>query len=142
MLWSFSPVGEAKMGLPYALLNGLDPWVALAVCFAANALVFPLMYFFIQILNRRFLHIRFYKRWAVWVAQRAKKAAGKSVAKHGFWGLLFFVMVPLPGTGVYAGAIASYLFRLPMKKAFLASTIGIFFSTVMVWGATMLATQI
>ncbi|WP_332911714.1 small multi-drug export protein [Algoriphagus boritolerans] len=47
--------------------------------------------------------------------------------KYGFWGLMIFVLVPIPGTGVYAGTIAGYLFGLERKKAFLANTIGIFF---------------
>ena len=49
-----------------------------------------------------------------------------------------FVMIPLPGTGVYAGSIASYLFNIEKKRAFAANTIGIFLSSVMIWGTTLL----
>ena len=47
-------------------------------------------------------------------------------------------MLPVPGTGVYAGSIASYLFKIERKKAFLANTIGIFLSSVIVWVTTLL----
>lgn len=75
------------------------------------------------------------------MARRAKIGAGENVKKYGFWGLMIFVMIPLPGTGVYAGTIASYLFGMERKKAFLANIIGIFFSCVIVWASTLLAME-
>ena len=51
---------------------------------------------------------------------------------------MIFVMAPLPGTGVYAGTIATYIFKIDKKKAFLANTIGIFFSCVIIWVSTVL----
>ena len=50
----------------------------------------------------------------------------------------FFVMLPIPGTGVYAGSIASYLFKMDVNKAFMANAIGIFFSSIIVWVTTLL----
>ena len=46
-------------------------------------------------------------------------------------------MIPLPGTGVYAGSIATYLFKIEKQKAFWANVIGIFISSVIVWSATL-----
>lgn len=138
MLWSISPFGEAKVGIPYALVNGVNIYLAFLFCFFANVLVFPIMIFFLDSVNRYFFKWRFYKKSAVFVARRAKKGAGKGIEKYGFWGLLVFVMIPLPGTGVYAGTIASYIFRIERKKAFVANTIGIFLSSVIVWSATLL----
>ena len=140
-LWSISPFGEAKVGLPYAILNGVNYYVAFVVCFLANVLVFPVMQFFLDFINRHFLRWRFYKKSAIFVARRAKTGAGKNVKKYGFWGLLIFVMMPIPGTGVYAGTIAAFLFGFEKKQAFLANTIGIFISCVIVWTATILAVE-
>lgn len=141
MLWSISPFGEAKVGIPYALFNGANIYLTLIFCFLANILVFPIMIFFLDSVNRYFFKWRFYKKSAVFVARRAKTGAGKGIEKYGFWGLILFVMVPLPGTGVYAGTIASYIFGFERKKAFLANTIGIFLSSVIVWGATLLTME-
>lgn len=141
MLWSISPFGEAKVGIPYALSQGANIYVSFFLCFFANVLVFPLMLFFLESINRYFFRWRIYKKSAVFVARRAKTGAGKGIQKFGFWGLMFFVMIPLPGTGVYAGTIASYIFRIERKKAFLANTIGIFFSSVIVWFATIAAIE-
>lgn len=139
MLWSISPFGEAKVGIPYALLNGVNIYIAFFACFAANVLVFPVMTFFLDVVNRYFFRWYHYKKAAIFVARRAKDGAGKNVAKYGFWGLMIFVLMPIPGTGVYAGTIAAYLFQLGRKQAFLANTIGIFLSCLIVWGTTLAA---
>ncbi len=141
VLWSVSPLGEAKVGIPYALLNGVNIYLAFLFCFLANVLVFPIMTFFLDVINRYFIRWYYYKKAAIFIARRAKAGAGKNVKKYGFWGLMIFVLIPLPGTGVYAGTIAGYLFGLEKKQAFLANTIGIFFSCVIVWVTTLLAME-
>ena len=138
-LWSISPFGEAKVGIPYAIYNGVNIYLALIICFLANVLVFPVMHFFLRFINQHFLRWRFYKKSAIFVARRAKTGAGKNVQKYGFWGLLIFVMMPIPGTGVYAGTIAAFLFGFKKRMAFLANTIGIFISCVIVWTITILS---
>tara|TARA_R110002124_G_C8974716_1_gene515947 strand:+ start:107561 stop:108019 length:459 start_codon:yes stop_codon:yes gene_type:complete len=138
ILWSLSPFGEAKVGIPYGMVNGVNIYLVFALCFAANVLVFPLMMFFLDKINRNLLRWKFYKRSAIWVARRAKTGSGNKIKKYGFWGLIFFVSIPLPGTGVYAGSIASYLFKIEKGKAFWANTIGIFISSLIVWGTTLI----
>ncbi|SNY94830.1 COG2426 family protein [Flagellimonas pacifica] len=133
MLWSLSPFGEAKVGIPYGIMKGLNSYLVFGACFLANVAVFPLMMFFLEHINRYLIRWRFYKKSAIYVAKRAKTGSGKKIEKFGFFGLMFFVMIPLPGTGVYAGSIASYLFGIEKKKAFWANTIGIFISSVFVW---------
>lgn len=138
MLWSISPFGEAKVGIPYGLLNGVNMYLVLGACFLANVMVFPIMMFFLNTINRYFLRWHFYKKGALFVARRAKIGSGEKIRKYGFYGLIFFVMLPVPGTGVYAGSIATYLFNFERKKAFLANTIGIFLSSLIVWITTVL----
>jgi len=139
ILWSLSPFGEAKAGIPYGMLNGLNVYLVFVACFLANVLVFPLMLFFLDRINRYFLRWVFYKKSALYVARKAKIGSGEKIQKFGFWGLILFVMIPLPGTGVYAGSIATYLFKIERHKAFWANTIGIFISSVIIWSATFLS---
>src|SRR3546814_422759 len=135
--WSISPFGEAKVGIPYAIFNNVNIYISFIVCFLANVLVYPVMSFFLNYVNQYLLKWKFYKKMAVKVARRAKNGADSGIRKFGFWGILIFVMLPIPGTGVYAGTIASYLFRMPYRQAFLANTIGIFLSCIIVWGMTL-----
>ena len=137
MLWSVSPFGEAKVGIPYGMLSGVNIYAVFLGCFVANVLVFPVMMFFLEKINRYLLRWIFYKKSAIFVARRAKTGSGSQIKRFGFWGLILFVMIPLPGTGVYAGSIATYLFKIEKQKAFWANTIGIFLSSVIVWSATL-----
>jgi uncharacterized membrane protein len=138
MLWSISPFGEAKVGIPVGLVSGLNIYLVFLVCFVANVLVFPLMLLFLDNVNRYLLRWNFYKKAAINVARRAKIGSGNVIQKYGFFGLIFFVMLPIPGTGVYAGTIATYVFKIERGKAFIANTIGIFFSSVIVWTTIVL----
>jgi len=137
MLWSISPFGEAKVGIPYGMFQGVNIYVVLATCFLANLLVFPLMIFFLNTMNSQLLRWPQYKKAAVYVARKAKDNSADKIKKYGFWGLVVFVMIPLPGTGVYAGSIATYLFKIEKRKAFMANTIGILISSLIVWGMTL-----
>lgn len=140
-LWSISPFGEAKVGIPYGMVQELNIYLVFLVAFGANVLVFPMMMFFLDKVNHLLLRWNWYKKAAIWVARRAKVGSGNKIQKYGFWGLLFFVMIPLPGTGVYAGSIATYLFKIERKRAFMANVVGIFFSSVIVWVTTLLTIQ-
>jgi len=132
ILWSFSPLGEAKVGIPYGIHHDLNIYLVFVIAVISNILVFPFMMFFLDRINRRLLRWHFYRKIALWIARRAKEGSGDKIKQYGFWGLLFFVMLPIPGTGVYAGSIATYMFKIKRKKAFLANAIGITISSVIV----------
>lgn len=127
------------MGIPYGLLNGLNKYLVFVACVIANILVFPMMHFFLRNINKYLLRWHYYKKSAIYVARKAKVGSGEKIKKYGFIGLIFFVMLPVPGTGVYAGSIASYIFKMEQKRAFAANAVGIFFSSVIVWVTTVLA---
>lgn len=124
-LISLSPFGESRVGIPYGIVSGLHPLWALAVGLAANLLVFPILTFLLEKFNMRFWKFKPYRRQSIKVAQRAKRGVGEKIRKYGFWGLMIFVMIPLPVTGAYAGTIAAYIFKLKRRHAFLAISIGL-----------------
>ncbi len=137
ILWSMSPFGESKVGIPYGISQGVNSYLVFASCFLANLLVFPIMMFFLEDVNNKLVAWRPYKKAAVWVAKRAKSNTGSKINRFGFLGLALFVMLPVPGTGVYAGSIAAYLFQLERKKAFVANAVGIFFSSLIIWALSV-----
>ena len=125
------------MGIPFGLLKDLNPYMVLIVAIAANIMVYPLMIFFLNSMNGFLAQVLWYKKSAIWVAKRAKKGSKENLRKYGYFGLALFVMVPLHGTGVYAGTIVAYLFKMDYKKAFLANAIGITLSSLIVWSITL-----
>lgn len=54
------------------------------------------------------------------------------IQKYGFWGLMIFVMIPLPVTGAYMGTIAANIFKINRKKAMLAISLGLVVSCFLI----------
>ncbi|MFD2513317.1 COG2426 family protein [Pontibacter locisalis] len=137
-LLSLSPFGEARAGIPYAILNNVNLVWAVLIGTVGNTLVFPLFMWLIDACSKRFWPFRAYKKGVIYLSKRAKKLVGGNVQKHGFWGLMVFVMIPLPGTGAYMGTIAANIFKIERKRAFLAITLGVVISSVFVGAGSYL----
>ncbi|WP_192823693.1 small multi-drug export protein [Rufibacter sp. LB8] len=129
-LLSISPLGEARAGIPYAVLNDIPIFWAFLVGLLGNLLIFPLIMWLIDTFSQKLWPNRRYRKGVVHFSRRAKKGVGGSVEKYGFWGLMVFVMIPLPGTGAYMGAIAAYVLKIERRKAFLATSLGVLVSCV------------
>jgi uncharacterized membrane protein len=136
-LISFSPFGEARVGIPYGIEHTdlTLIWVFL-IALSANLLVFPLFYRVIEFFNNHFLKSKWYRKAAIYLSLRARRKTGAVVQKYGAIGLMIFVMIPLPFTGAYIGTIAAYIFKINYKKALLAINIGVLIALtfiIIVW---------
>ena len=63
---------------------------------------------------------------------RNQKKVHKYVEKYGVLGLGLFIGVPLPGSGVYSGALAAYLLGFKFKEFFKAAIIGVLIAGVII----------
>ena len=123
-LFSLSPFGEARLGIPFAVFNDVHFILAFVVGLVGNLLVFPLFMWLIDRFSAKLWPYSFYKKSFIRFSRLAKKGVGNKVDRYGFWGLMLLVMVPMPGTGAYTGTIAAALFKVERKKAFLAVSLG------------------
>lgn len=130
-LLSISPLGEARAGIPYAVLNDIPVAWAFVVGLVGNLLVFPLLMWLIDTFSKSLWPNRRYRKGVIHFSKRAKKGVGSEVQKYGFWGLMVFVMIPLPGTGAYMGTIAAYVLKIERKKALLATSLGVLVSCIL-----------
>jgi uncharacterized membrane protein len=131
-LISLSPFGEARAGIPYGELNGLPIFLVFIIGLAANLLIFPLFYRAIEFSNKHFFKNEFYKKSVIYLSSRAKARTKTMIKKYGAWGLMIFVMIPLPVTGAYIGTIAAYIFGISYKKSLIAISSGVTISSIMV----------
>lgn len=69
----------------------------------------------------------------------AKKGVGENIRKYGFWGLMVFVMIPLPFTGAYMGVVAARVLGIESRSAFVAISTGVLISCTLVATATYLS---
>ena len=131
-LISFSPFGEARAGIPYGELVGLPILWVFVIGLTANLLVFPVFYKVIELANKNLWKNPLYKRTAIYLSSRARTKTKTIIKKYGVWGLMIFVMIPLPVTGAYIGTIAAYIFGISYRKSLIAISSGITISSIMV----------
>jgi len=143
---TFLPVFELRLTIPLGILSQSVnlpffgtvsgyalPWqIVFVVCVAANILVSPIVFLALRHLLHFFLRIKKIKRFYERLVIKTQKKAEPLVKKYGFWGLAFFVGIPLPGTGAWTGALACFLLGMDLKKTVAANTAGVMIAGMLV----------
>ncbi len=128
-LWTFVPALELRFSIPFGFIYYQDSmhWTAIvAICLAANvALAFVFYWLLDTVIKWLRHHWPWFQRIYERIVERAQRKIQKSVDRYGEWGVAVFIGVPLPGTGVITGAIASYAMGLDRKKYYIASIVGV-----------------
>ena len=132
IILSMLPIAELRGGIPYALYNGIHPVIAYIMCCLANILAFPIVYFFMGFFHDIFNKMAWYSNLFEKIVVRTRGKVGEKIEKWGFWGLMIFVMVPLPVTGAYTGSFAAWIFGIEKRKGFLAVTCGVLIAGLIV----------
>ena len=123
---SLFPILELRGGLLAASPAFLDVPLktALIYCIIGNLLPIP----FVLLLIERILVLmekwKITKGFALWLREKADKNKDQ-IVKYGFWGLVLFVGIPLPGTGAWTGSLVAALLHMPFKRSMLACIIGV-----------------
>lgn len=130
-LISMIPILELRGGLLAAGPAFLDIPIlrAIPICIVGNIIPVP---FILLMIRWIFKIMRKYKSLGKLVDKLENKAMSKKdqIEKYGFWGLVLFVGIPLPGTGAWTGSLIAALLGMKFKKAFPAVVIGIIVATV------------
>lgn len=121
---SLFPILELRGGLIAAALLQVPYWKALIICMVGNIIPIP---FILLLINKLFEWMKKFKtagRFVNWLEAKTLKKRGQ-IDKWGFWGLVLFVGIPIPGTGGWTGALLATLLRMPIKRSAPAIGIGI-----------------
>ncbi len=125
---SMIPILELRGGLlaaSPALLN-VPILRAIPICIAGNLLPIPFILLLIEKVLDLMEQIPFLDRIALWVRDKHKG----QVETYGFWGLVLFVGIPLPGTGAWTGSLVASLLHMKLRKSFPAILLGIVLATI------------
>lgn len=121
---SLLPILEMRGGMIVARLFDVPYLSALVICMIGNIIPMP---FILLLINKIFEWLKRFKtagRFVNWLERKTLKKRGQ-IDKWGFWGLVLFVGIPLPGTGGWTGALLASLLRMPVKKSAPAIAVGI-----------------
>ncbi|MDO4961142.1 MAG: small multi-drug export protein [Eubacteriales bacterium] len=128
---SLFPILELRGGLLAASPAFLDVplTTAVPVCIIGNLLPIPFVLLLIERILILMEKISFTSGIAGWLRRKAEKNQDQ-IVKYGFWGLVLFVGIPLPGTGAWTGSLVAALLHMPFKKAFTACILGVLMACV------------
>lgn len=125
------PLIELRGAIPIGIALGLPALEVFLLAMVGNLVPVP----FILLL------LRPVRRWANswpligpilrWAEERAWKRR-EQVEKYGFWGLVAFVSIPLPGTGAWTGSVIAVLLEMRFWPALLANLLGITLAGVLI----------
>lgn len=125
------PIIELRGAIPYGISMGLSTIHAFIVAFIGSILPVPILLLGIRPVFKFMSQMPFFKKIVDHLSVRSLRKSDK-IIKYGFWGLLIFVAIPLPGTGVWSGTLAAVLLDIRFKTAFPAIVIGNFIAGVLI----------
>ena len=130
-LISMIPILELRGGLLAASPAFLDVPIlrAIPICILGNLIPIPFLLLLIEKVLDWMEKVPGFDKIAIWLRKKADKHKGQ-VEKYGFWGLVLFVGIPLPGTGAWTGSLVASLLHMKIRKSFPAILLGIMIATV------------
>ncbi|MBT4651088.1 small multi-drug export protein [Candidatus Woesearchaeota archaeon] len=130
---TLTPFLELRASIPYGVFaTNFSLLSIFLICVITNILLAPIIYFFYDKIIHIFLKINVINKCYQKIVTRTQKKVHKYVEKYGILGLAVFIGIPLPGSGVYSGALAAHLLGFRKRDFFLAATIGVLIAGVIV----------
>lgn len=126
---SLMPILELRGGLLAASFMNLNPVVSYIVAIIGNIIPVPFILWLITSILDWMRNSKRFKGIAKWLDEKVDKHKGQ-IEKYGFWGMVLFVGIPLPGTGAWTGCLIAACLEMDRKKAFLAAMLGIFMASI------------
>jgi len=136
ILVSMVPVIELRGAIPFGVSLGLNHWTAFLASVAGNMIPIPFIIVYIRRLFK-WMRVQFppMDNMITHLENRAH-LKGQTVSRYGYWGLLIFVAIPLPGTGAWTGALVAAFLDMSLTKALPAIFWGVVFAGFIVTGIT------
>ena len=137
---SMVPFIELRLGVPYAVVMGLDYWTALVVCVIGNMLPVPIIYFFARKVLLWGADKKYIGKFFRYCLEKGEHGGQKLVARAGrgglFVALMLFVGIPLPGTGAWTGTLAASFLNMGIKTTAAAVSMGVVIAGIIMGAAS------
>ena len=135
LLWVFAismlPIIELRGAIPTGAALSQNIFIVTLIAILGNILiVLPLLFVLDKgcvFLRKNKLLGKYFDKWFLSV-----EAKSGIVKKYGYVGLMLFVAVPLPGSGVWSASAISALLEMDKKKSFLAQALGVVIAAIIV----------
>jgi len=130
---SMLPIVELRGAIPWALtFGGLNWQQAFLWAIIGNFIPIIPLILLLEPVSKWLRKIKIFDRFFEWLFSRTQRRGEKVMQKYKAFGLAIFVGIPLPGTGIWTGAVAAFIFAIPFRLALPAIIGGMLFAGVMV----------
>ena len=135
------PALELRASIPFGIFgmqNDLSWPMVVAICVITNIILGWIVFI---VLGPVF---SLFRKWSwfdtrFWpLLERARQRIHPYVEKYGELGVAVFIGIPLPGSGVYTGALGAYLIGVSRKKFVIANVIGVLIAAAAVTTLSLL----
>jgi uncharacterized membrane protein len=142
ILMTLAPVLELRASIPYGILKlNMDWMLVFIICTISNIMIGPAVYFFLDKVMHIFLRIEWINKSYSRYVDNTRKKMQQPIEKYEYIGLAIFIGIPLPGTGVYTGALAAYLLKTGYKKLMYATILGVLIAGIIVTVITLTGSE-
>ena len=151
VLLTLLPFLELRYSIPAGILSGQVPlpfgmhltgygmhWLLVfIVCVITNIILGIIIYFLLDKFVHYLLRFKVFRKPYNKIITHSQKKIQKYVDKYGEIGVAFFIGIPLPGSGVYSGALGAYALGLSFKKFIIADIIGVIIAGILTTTITL-----
>lgn len=138
MVLAMLPYLELKGAIPFGISLNLKYITSFTFAFLGSIIPSPFIIFFV---NKIIKKIKKKDKFSVYIKKLEARIRikGSKIKNSGILGLFIFVLIPLPGTGVWTGSLLAGLFNLNTKISLLVIILGNFFAGIII---TLLSSSI
>lgn len=126
---SLMPILELRGGLLAASLLDVEFVRAAIICIVGNVLPIPFVLLFLRYVLEILSKWNVTKKIVNWLEKKVEDKR-EQIDKYGYWGLVIFVGIPLPGTGAWTGALLAIMLGLDRKKSFICILLGVLMAAI------------
>ncbi len=139
LLLTILPIFELRGGLPviveYCVRNQISVWPYFLIVLILNILLIFFVFLFLDFLHELLMKNRIYRAVVGRFLNKVHHKSEKIKLKMNDWGylaLMFFVAIPLPGTGAWTGAAVAWMMELDRFRSFVAIALGILIAGLLI----------
>ena len=130
---SMLPGLELRLGIPLGISLGLTPIQAFIIGTLGNLIpAFIILKLLNPITELLIKHSKLMDRFFTALFDKTRNKHSKRFAQYGKVFIIFFVSIPLPGSGAWSGSLIAYLFGVKYWQAIALISLGVIIAGILV----------
>ncbi len=139
---SMFPITELRFSIPYFILVEEVAWQKVFIVSIIGNIIIGILVLYVIAPTMFLLRKNHYLHKIINYILSRTKSKSYLINNYKLVGLILFIGIPLPFTGVWTGALASYLFSISRKRSMAGISIGVLISSIIVLSLALIGQEI